>query len=180
MSANDTPKPVPVPAGLLGKKIPATTIPVHDYSVDQVAADVAAMVGILPAPVKVKKAKAPAPKPVPVTTAPIGVPLLGSQATIYTVTLPPDLTAKIAKPVTGMGGWQRAMIDLQGHVTTSQTQDPETGTVITIGTLTLTPHTLDRLIQLSVKHGSGGYQAVIRHVVCLTLAQHKAAILGGK
>lgn len=171
MSANDTPKPVPVPAGLLGKK-PVTAqdqdtapVPVPDPA---------------PAPVKVKKAKATKPAPGAQAPAPIGVPLLGSQATVYTVTLPPDLTAKIAKPVTGMGGWQRAMIDLQGHVTASQTPDPETGTVITIGTLTLTPHTLDRLIQLSVKHGSGGYQAVIRHVVCLTLAQHKAAILGGK
>lgn len=114
---------------------------------------------------------------IPVQTP--GVPLLGKAGTAFAVTLPLDLLAKVMKPIVGMGGWQRIMSELQAVTVINQPAADGQGGFYQTGTMTLTPHLLTKLIALSVKHGSGGYQAVIRHVVCLALNQHKAALLGG-
>ncbi len=150
----------------------------------------------IPNPAKPKKVKAPKPAPAPVpaavpddtptwigghaaTSAQVpGVPLLGTAGTVYPVIVPAELADKIKKPVTGMGGWQRLMMELSALTIYGPGPDPSTG--IIAWTITLTPHMMDRLITKAVKHGSGGYQAVIRWIVCLALSQHKAKILGGQ
>ena len=131
-----------------------------------------------PAPVKVK-----APKPakvhgvdlVPVKPAAVtGIDLVSAiGGTLFPIVLPEQLAAKISKPITGSGGWQKVMGDLQGQLTHQE----GAGDVL-VPVLSLTPHLLDRITTLSVKHGGGGYQAVMRWIVCLAMDQHKSKLLG--
>lgn len=195
-----TPIPVPVPAGFklgpgakgvipgAGSK-PATLADPAPKSILDVPNPETGYVPDHVAKAKAKKAKAPT-VPAPPSFAEIekhgadvlsetpGVHLLGKAGTTFVVQVPADLLAKIQKPVTGMGGWQRVMLELQAATGLDAGQDG--ADPVPVPVVTLTPFQLDRLITLAVKHGSGGYQAVIRHLVCLTLAQHKGAILGGK
>ncbi len=179
-----TSKPVGIPATfkLTGGQVQIGTGPNGPVTVT-----IPAPAPAKPAPVKAAKApKAPKPAPAPVAPAPApaiaegpGVPLLGTSGTKITIVLPPELATKIAKPVTGMGGWQRVLLELKAGTVLSQITNGA-GDVIEVPILTLTPYLLDRLIVLAVKHGSGGYQAVIRWIVCLALDQNKSTLMGGK
>lgn len=92
----------------------------------------------------------------------------------FSITLPPDLHTRLRKPVTGgSGGWQSLMADL--YVST-EAESP---------VCHITHQTLGKLVAYAVKHGSGGYQGVIRHVLCLVVAQHNTVLgigadLGGE
>lgn len=176
MSAKETPAPVGVPKNLLFKPAPAPA-PIPYGGADYLAP---APGPALPKAKPVKAPKAPkAPAPAPAPAGGPGVPLLGAAGTTFTTAVPPDLALKILKPVTGMGGWQRVLLALQGQTASDPSVDPVSGLPVVVYTLTLTPYLLARLISLSVKHGSGGYQAVIRHIVCLAVSQHPTAVLGG-
>jgi hypothetical protein len=82
----------------------------------------------------------------------------------YTITLPPELVIRLAKPVTGKGGWQTLM-----HQIVSQVEND---------TLELSQGILTEMITKATKHGAGGYQSVIRWILCLLLAQHTTALIG--
>lgn len=199
------PQTGPGPFDEIAQAITDGTLPIGAPAPDpalshQVDAGSQAMTPIpAPKPAKVKKAKAKmAPAQEPVGPLPHihhggtdmtglaqvqtpGVSLLAKAdgATVYNLAIPAPLADRIVKPITGVGGWQRVMHELQGQLTGAPAQDPVSGLPVMLYTLAVTPFLLNRLIGLSVKHGSGGYQAVIRHVVCLALAQFKTAILGG-
>lgn len=99
------------------------------------------------------------------TGAAQGVPVIPKITTkSYTITLPPELTIRLLKPVTGPGGYQGLMRDLQEHVEGDTLELPES--------------LLDRCIAYGGKANEGGFQTVIRWILCLVLAQHKQAILG--
>jgi len=94
-----------------------------------------------------------------------GVPVIPKIVTkSYTITLPGELTVRLLRPVTGPGGYQGLMRDLQEHVEGDSLEMPDS--------------LLDRCIQYGGKANEGGYQSVIRWILCLVLLQHKAAILG--
>lgn len=92
-------------------------------------------------------------------------PVVAAAGGVYQVSLPHDLHAKLLKPITGVGGWQSLMSELRAVTLTDQP------VIMLPRVLLLT------LIHKSVAHGSGGYQGVIRWLLCLTLAQHQGAIL---
>lgn len=82
----------------------------------------------------------------------------------YTIVMPAELKERLAKPVTGTGGWQSLMTDMQ-----SQVEGDE---------LELSQALLEKMIPLATKYGAGGYQGLIRWVLCLLLAQHTEAVIG--
>lgn len=84
----------------------------------------------------------------------------------YLITLPPELHARLRQPVKGEGGWQNLLQDLQDHTdpVALEAEIPEA--------------LMHRMIPYAVKFGSGGYQGIIRWVLCLVLQQHEAGILG--
>jgi hypothetical protein len=95
----------------------------------------------------------------------MGVPLMPKVKTLsYTIAMPVELRDRLAKPVTGEGGWQTLLRDIQSQV------DGDA--------LELSQALLDRMIPMATKYGAGGYQGVIRWILCLLLAQHQTAILG--
>jgi len=96
-----------------------------------------------------------------------GVPLIPKLTTkTYTITLPAPLWARLRKPITGQGGWQDLMTALQAHTDQdkAEAEIPEA--------------LMHRMIPYAVKFGSGGYQAVIRWVLCLVLEQHEKTLIG--
>lgn len=94
-----------------------------------------------------------------------GIPLLPKVKTKhYTIVLPSPLATRLAKPVTGQGGWQDLLTDLKAHTDGESLELPE--------------KLMHRMIPYAVKFGSGGYQGIIRWILCLLLEQHNATILG--
>lgn len=93
-----------------------------------------------------------------VKAAPLVAP--GDPKADYSITLPAELWARLRKQPTGSGGWQSLMIDLFACT------EPDEAICH------ISPQMLGRLINMSVKHGSGGYQGVVRHLICLVMAQH--------
>lgn len=97
-----------------------------------------------------------------------GVPLIPKVTTKhYLIVLPSELAERLSKPVTGKGGWQSLLKDIQGQ------RDPSTPLA-----LELPESLLHRMIPYAVKFGSGGYQGLIRWILCLVLEQHHETILG--
>lgn len=84
---------------------------------------------------------------------------------VYPINLPPSLHVRLRKPVTGVGGWQTLMGTLREC------------TLPDVPVLMLPHATMLTLIPKAVVHGSGGYQGVIRWVLCLLLEQHGGSIL---
>lgn len=82
----------------------------------------------------------------------------------YTITMPAELKERLSKPVTGQGGWQSLVTDMQ-----SQMDGDE---------LELSQALLDKMIPMATKYGAGGYQGLIRWVLCLLLAQHQETVIG--
>lgn len=76
----------------------------------------------------------------------------------YTVTLPTELAQRLSQPVKGQGGWQSLIQDLQGHLDSDSLELPES--------------LIHRMVPYAVKFGSGGYQSLIRWILCLVLDQH--------
>ncbi len=89
----------------------------------------------------------------------------------YVVTIPADLADVLSKPPTGKGGWQSLLADVKAHVYAYGDQEGHY--------LVVTPAMYARLVPYAVKFGGGGYQARIRHILCLLLAQHGPALLTG-
>jgi hypothetical protein len=100
------------------------------------------------------------------TTSHGPVPVPVGKTPIYPIVLPPELRDRIVKPVKGAGGWQTLMTDIQGH-----TDGPGL-------TAEIPDALLRRLIPYAVEFGSGGYQGVIRWILCLVLAQHMPQLIG--
>lgn len=95
----------------------------------------------------------------------MGVPLMPKVKTVsYTITMPKELQERMQKAPTGTGGWQNLMVDLQSQVEGDK--------------LELSQALLDRMVPMATKYGGGGYQGVIRWILCLLLAEHQGAILG--
>lgn len=84
---------------------------------------------------------------------------------VYPVTLPSPLHARLLKPVAGVGGWQTLMGQLK------ECTLPEVPVCMLPRDLMLS------MIPKAVVHGSGGYQGVIRWLLCLVLEQHQGALL---
>lgn len=107
--------------------------------------------------------------------ATVGIPLM-PKLTVkhYTVVLPVELGQRLTKPVTGQGGWQSLVTDIQAHV---EAQDQPVGIPV-LYTLELPEGLMHRMIPYAVKFGSGGYQSMIRWILCLVLEQHRTDILG--
>lgn len=82
----------------------------------------------------------------------------------YTITMPVELRDRILAPTSGKGGWQTLMASLRSQVEGE--------------TLELPQVILTKMIPLATKHGAGGYQSVIRWILCLLLAQHMEALIG--
>jgi len=82
----------------------------------------------------------------------------------YTIVMPAELQTRMAKPVTGEGGWQSLMKGLQAHVDGSHLELPQA--------------LLIKMVPMATQYGAGGYQGVIRWILCLLMAQHSDAILG--
>src|SRR5881394_2933306 len=104
--------------------------------------------------------------------APVGVPLV--KATVVPVVIPLGLAESIlSKPSTG-GGWQAIMGDLQkALVKTAEVADPASSHV-----LELTPYLLLKLIDKATLYGaSGGYQGVMKSIVCFAVKQHPGKVL---
>jgi len=107
---------------------------------------------------------------------PAGVPLI--KATVVPVLIPYVLAQSIAnKPTTG-GGWQAIMGDLQAVLAPSMPQGP--GVPEASHILNLTPYLLAKLVDKATAHGTtGGYQGILKSIVCLAVKQHPGKILGG-
>lgn len=82
----------------------------------------------------------------------------------YTIVLPAELRDRIAKPITGKGGWQSLMGQIQSQM------DGDT--------LELPQSILTAMIPKATVYGAGGYQGVIRWILCLLLEQHTEALIG--
>lgn len=103
----------------------------------------------------------------PNTTVTVGAPLAPKFSTkFWSIYVPIDLNDRLRKPVPGEGGWQSLLTDLQCHL------DPEKPI------MELPDKLMRRMIPYAVKFGGGGYQSVIRWILCLVLEQHLAEILG--
>lgn len=100
----------------------------------------------------------------------MGVQLLTKPQTLqvktltYTIVLPPELKARLAKGATGKGGWQTLLNQIASQV------DGDT--------LELPQSILTNMIDKATAHGAGGYQGVMRWILCLLLAQHMDALIG--
>ena len=89
--------------------------------------------------------------------------LAGAPGTLK-VALPTSLHVRLRTLPEGKGGWQSIMQGLY------DVTDPD----VPVCYLTL-GHFL-ALVAKSIKHGQGGYQGVLRHVVCLAVAQNKGVM----
>lgn len=106
---------------------------------------------------------------------PLGIPLLPKLKTKhYPIQLPSELGERLMKPVIGQGGWQDLVKVLQAHV---ETKDAPVGLPVEYA-MDLPEVLMHRMIPYAVKFGSGGYQSMIRWILCLVLQQHEASILG--
>jgi len=95
----------------------------------------------------------------------MGVPLIPKHKTVsYTITMPVELAERLSKAPTGEGGWQNLINDIRSQVDGDK--------------LELSQALLDRMIPMATKYGAGGYQGVIRWILCLLLAEHQTVILG--
>lgn len=126
-----------------------------------------------PVPSAMNESMAVAPAPAPVANV-ADVIKVAKAATVAKVTikpgpvvgktmflLPVELAAKLAKPVTGQGGWQTMLAMLQGYMA-----DFNGTTYMSLPDSYVT----GKLVPLTVKYGGGGYQSMVRHIVCLWLA----------
>lgn len=105
----------------------------------------------------------------------VALPLIPKLSTKhYTVSLPTELGKRLMSPIKGQGGWQSLTKDIQQHV--EVTEQP-VGIDVTY-TLELPEGLMHRMIPYAVKFGSGGYQGMIRWILCLVLEQHRVDILG--
>jgi hypothetical protein len=98
----------------------------------------------------------------------------------YTIKLPPELAARLKKPPTGQGGWQSLINEVRLHCTFTP-GTPAGGGEVTIaagGVLTLPDPLFRKLIPKATVYGSGGWQNMIRWVLCLVLEQCTEAVLG--
>src|SRR5437667_3601480 len=96
-----------------------------------------------------------------------GLPLIPKLTTKhYAISLPTELHTRLRQPITGTGRWQGLLKDLQEHT------DPDKAEAEIPETL------MHRMIPYAVKFGSGGYQSIIRLILCLILEQHEGVILG--
>lgn len=134
------------------KALPGTEIP----KVPKAAIKKAAKQGKAYTPaIATAAAMAPmAPSPAPVAPIP--------QAGLVHVAIPQELYGKLSLPVKGQGGWQSVVQAIASQTTFGV----ETGTA----TVTLYPALTKRLISYSIKFGGGGYQTMIRHLLCCYLA----------
>jgi hypothetical protein len=84
----------------------------------------------------------------------------------YTITMPAELKARLTVEgfPKGQGGWQSLVKGIQSQI------DGDT--------LELSQGLLDSMIPKATEYGAGGYQSLIRWILCLLLAQHGPAILG--
>ena len=84
----------------------------------------------------------------------------------YTIVMPSELQARLNKPgfPKGEGGWQTLVREMQSQM------DGEK--------LELSQTLLNKMVPLATQYGAGGYQGLIRWVLCLLLAQHQGAVLG--
>ena len=92
----------------------------------------------------------------------------------YLIHLPEKCTLQLSrylsKPSHTIGyGWQTLVRDLGARTTLHI----ETRTA----TLRLEDEFIHRLIPPAVKYGSGGYQSLIRWILCLLLEQHRAVLV---
>ncbi len=98
----------------------------------------------------------------------MGVSLLPKSAGVktlsYTITMPPQLVERMKQAPKGVGGWQSLMTDLQSQVEGTQLEVSQT--------------LLAKMIPMATNYGAGGYQGVIRWILCLLLAQHTDALIG--
>jgi len=95
----------------------------------------------------------------------MGVPLIPKLKTVsYTITLPAELLERLSKAPVGEGGWQSLIKAIQTQITGNKLELPQA--------------LLDQMIPKATKYGAGGYQGVIRWILCLLLAEHQATILG--
>jgi hypothetical protein len=107
--------------------------------------------------------------------------------TVIPVAIPYDLAQSILnKPSTG-GGWQALMGELQ-KVLVAAPADPTVpvaiGSILTgpfTHVLNLTPVLLNKLVDKATLYGpGGGYQGVMKSIVCLAVKQHPGQILNEK
>ncbi len=132
----------------------------------------------LPSPVAVIKKAVPNPAMIP-QAAPVGVPGVPLiKATEIPVVISWSLAQSIlSKPSTG-GGWQALMGEVQKALFTFSSGPPET--VEASHVLRLTPYLLAKLVDKATMYGGGGgYQGVMKSIVCLAVKQHPGQILKG-
>lgn len=87
----------------------------------------------------------------------------------FQVMLPSELTARLVQPVTGAGGWQSLMKDIQASL-----QPLDGG-----ASLALPATLVQRMIPYATKYGSGGYQGIVRWILCLVLDKYQGTLLNG-
>jgi hypothetical protein len=101
-------------------------------------------------------------------TYPDSKPSITGQPKVYAIVLPVACYERLLKPTKGQGGWQTLIGQLQTMAV--HTAD--------VPMMQLPEAMLHRLIPAAVKYGSGGYQSLIRWILCLVLEQHRLDILG--
>lgn len=84
----------------------------------------------------------------------------------YVVTLPAELHGRLMKPVKGEGGWQNLMKELQLHTQLAEL------------TVTLPDPLFRKMIPYATGNHSGGFQNVVRWLLCCLLEQHGQELLG--
>lgn len=88
-------------------------------------------------------------------------------AKTFKVQLPSELTARLVQPVTGAGGWQSLLKDIQACLEAGEG-----------GAALVMPSTLlERMIPYAIKFGSGGYQGIIRWIICLVVAEYQTLLI---
>ena len=99
----------------------------------------------------------------------------GASGTVIPVMIPYDLAQAIAnKPSTG-GGWQALMGEVQKVLVVL---DP--AETLNTHVLNLTPYLLNKLVDKATLYGpGGGYQGVMKSIVCFAVKQHPGQILKG-
>ncbi len=183
--------PVPVPKASLFK---ATVDPAKAkvktgktvIAVDLTKAEKAIVMAAKPEILAVPPDPAMVPQAAPVGVP--GVPLIKAKtakpatllASYVPVVIPDGLAQSIAsKPSTG-GGWQALMGELQKAL---QPIDKGIDMIDAPGSthvLELTSPLLAKLVDKATAHGTtGGYQGILKSIVCLAVKQHPGQILGG-
>lgn len=94
----------------------------------------------------------------------------------YVVTLPPELAERLKKAPTGQGGWQSLINEVRAHCAFTETD--VAGVLLINGVLTLPDPLFRKLIPKATVYGSGGWQNIIRWILCLVLEQQTEAVIG--